>query len=427
MKKILISAYAVSPQRGSECAVGWEITTRLAQYYEVTVLMCKVTPSGNKYFEEVETYIKNNTTSPNIKFVPIAMPISSKKYTKIHDLGFWPAYYWGYRCWQKEAYRVAADLNKSTPFDLAYQLNMIGFREPGYLWKLDIPFVWGPTNGFHSIPFSFLKSFKGKEFFVQTLKHIANEVQIKLAFRAKRAARKASLVWCVDAVTQKKIKEWGAITDMLQETGLGLKNDIIHNKKSKFDDQKPLKLVWSGMITSGKALGILIDALLMNKDLNFSLVVLGDGPLLQEMKNRAQSINHKIEWKGWLTKEDANYFMNSADLMIHTSLKEGTSNVILEALGFGIPVICHDTCGMGIVVNDKNGFKIPYKDFETSTVFVSELLKSIFYNPQILNDKYETIMQNSSMLSWDNKVKYIAQKMDAIIVEKNKTDYIESV
>jgi hypothetical protein len=26
-------------------------------------------------------------------------------------------------------------------------LNMIGYREPGYLWKLNVPFVWGPMGG----------------------------------------------------------------------------------------------------------------------------------------------------------------------------------------------------------------------------------------------------------------------------------------
>ena len=187
MKKLLISAYAVSPIRGSECAVGWEISTRLAAYFDVTVIMCKTTPSGENFYNEVEAEINRNKVN-NIRFIPIAMPQNSVKFTKLHDVGFWPAYYWGYNCWQKEAYKIAKTLQTTEKFDAVYQLNMIGFREPGYLWKLNIPFFWGPTNGFHSIPFSFLNSFKGKDFLFQTLKHVSNELQILLANRQKKSS-----------------------------------------------------------------------------------------------------------------------------------------------------------------------------------------------------------------------------------------------
>ena len=43
---------------------------------------------------------------------------------------------------------------------MLHQLNMIGFREPGYLWKLsketDIPFVWGPVDAKDKFPVAYL-------------------------------------------------------------------------------------------------------------------------------------------------------------------------------------------------------------------------------------------------------------------------------
>ncbi len=421
MKKILISAYAVSPIRGSECAVGWEITKRLGQYFDVTVLVCEKTPSAANFENEIKKYLDENGFIKNVSYVFVPMPKSSKIYTWLHDNGFWPAYYWGYNCWQKSAFEMAKKLHITNKFDLVYQLNMIGFREPGYLWKLPVPFVWGPTNGFHSIPLSFLKSLKGKEYFFQHLKHFFNELQILISKRSKKVAKKAAVVWCVDEVAKYTIEKWGGKTDLLQETGLNMLDNETFSTIKKFENQNVLNLVWSGMITSGKALGILIDALLLNKDLNFKLTILGDGPLLQEMKVKAESISHKIVWKGWLPKDEAIECVKSSDLLIHTSLKEGTPHSVLEAIAYGIPVVCHDTCGMGVAVNDKNGFKIPYRDFETSILFVSELLKSIFENPHILNDKYDTIGQTTAMLSWDSKVEYIADKITAIIASSTKS------
>jgi glycosyltransferase involved in cell wall biosynthesis len=416
MKKIIVSAYALSPIRGSECAVGWEITKRLGEYFEVVVIMCSTTPIGDNYAEEVENYLAEFGPVNNLTFVYLPMPNASRKYIFLHDIGFWPAYYWGYRSWQKSAYKTARELHLHKNFDLAYQLNMIGFREPGYLWKLPIPYVWGPTNGFHCIPFSFLKSLKGKDYIFQHLKHFLNKFQIFISLRPKRAAKKASIVWCVDQISNKIIKNWGGKTDILQETGLNTANFESESVRRKFDGHQQLKLVWSGAITSGKALDILIDALIEIKERNFSLLILGDGPLIQEMKTRSFPIKDKIEWKGWVTKKEAIEQVKSAHLLIHTSLKEGTPHSVLEAIGYNVPVICHDTCGMGIVVNDKNGFKIPYKNFETSISFISKLLVSIFENPEILNIKYKTIGQTHTNLGWDNKVQYIASKINEIIV-----------
>ena len=44
---------------------------------------------------------------------------------------------------------------------MLHQLNMIGFREPGYLWKLSqengVPFVWGPIGGQKQFPTAYLQ------------------------------------------------------------------------------------------------------------------------------------------------------------------------------------------------------------------------------------------------------------------------------
>jgi hypothetical protein len=51
--------------------------------------------------------------------------------------------------WQHRAVRIAEHLHERHLFDLAHQLG----AEPGYLWTLGIPFVWGPLDrlGFWSV------------------------------------------------------------------------------------------------------------------------------------------------------------------------------------------------------------------------------------------------------------------------------------
>ena len=58
--------------------------------------------------------------------------------------------------------------------------------------------------------------------------------------------------------------------------------------------------------------------------------------------------------------------MSRAHVLLHTSLAEATSTVILEALARGLPVVCHDACGMRIAVDDRCGIKVPLIDPNTS-------------------------------------------------------------
>ena len=46
--------------------------------------------------------------------------------------------------------------------DAVHHFNHISFREPGFLYKLDKPFFWGPVSGTVEIPSSFIKELKIK-------------------------------------------------------------------------------------------------------------------------------------------------------------------------------------------------------------------------------------------------------------------------
>ena len=47
-------------------------------------------------------------------------------------------------------------LHQQLRFNLVHQATFCGFREPGFLWKLDAPFLWGPIGGTQNYPWRFL-------------------------------------------------------------------------------------------------------------------------------------------------------------------------------------------------------------------------------------------------------------------------------
>src|SRR5208283_2494103 len=62
-----------------------------------------------------------------------------------------PLMHFSYKIWQRDALRLARELHEKVQFDLVHQITFVGFRFPGHLWKLDVPFVWGAMGGQGSI------------------------------------------------------------------------------------------------------------------------------------------------------------------------------------------------------------------------------------------------------------------------------------
>ena len=146
MKTILLLAYAISPTKGSEYSVGWNFLINLAKNNKIFVL-CGLSGDHMGDTEEIEQYFKHNP-HPNINLILV-------KPTRLANLINWPnrvgilgpIFYLAFPFWQKEAYRIAKEINERERIDIVHHLNPIGFREPGYLWKLDKPFIWGPIGG----------------------------------------------------------------------------------------------------------------------------------------------------------------------------------------------------------------------------------------------------------------------------------------
>lgn len=143
---ILVLAYLLSPSKGSEYSVAWNYVTHMSKKNNLTVLYGA---SGNQMgdCDEMEDYIKQNSI-PNVCFIPIYP-------NKLANMLNWPnrhhilvyTFYYAYRVWHMQVYKVVRELMKTKHFDLIHYVGMIGYREPGYLWKLKLPYVWGPVGG----------------------------------------------------------------------------------------------------------------------------------------------------------------------------------------------------------------------------------------------------------------------------------------
>jgi glycosyltransferase involved in cell wall biosynthesis len=95
------------------------------------------------------------------------------------------------------------------------------------------------------------------------------------------------------------------------------------------------------------------------------LVMIGDGSLFNEVKNRVSSGG--ISELSWLPghREDIPELMAQFDLFVLPSKAEGISNTILEAMASGLPVIATDVGGNSELLSEgENAMLVPASDSE---------------------------------------------------------------
>ena len=395
--KILISCYACSPLRGSEPGMGWRFIKEISKQHEVHVIIEK-----EKWENDIKQHmVKHPELATNLYFYFITKK-RNKKLRKIWP----PSYYWFYKQWQKEAFQLAENLNKVEDFDLIHQLNMVGFREPGYLWRIDKPFVWGPIGGMQNTPWSLFSLFNlhGKLFYGG--RNIFNSLQLQFLKRPKLAAMRAnnSLIAATTDIKKTILKLWHKDAEIITEVGV---EQSISNKTNIREVDACLNIVWSGQHTSGKALNILLNSLSkLSKNINWNLHILGTGKETERWKKLAKNlhIQANCKWYGWIPKLEAEKVMKKGHLLCITSLKDLTSTVTLEAISLGIPVICLNHCGFSHIINESCGIKISVTTPKDIILDFKIAIENLYENEPLRQQLSQGAFLRAKSFLWKGKV-----------------------
>jgi glycosyltransferase involved in cell wall biosynthesis len=414
---ILLSCYYFSPYRGGEAAVGWKYATGLAKLgHQVTVLYGDLAGSMPMK-SDVERYTRESGMPENLTAIHVEPTLLARFIHQQHaKLGLFFLYYPAYRLWQKSALQTAKTLHDANPFDLSHHLTIIGFREPGYLWQLGIPFVWGPINGAALMPWGFIPSFGWRGRYQHVIRNLMNWLQMRLPSRSRHAAAIAKKIWVVTEEDQHMVENiWGECAEPMIETGAEASPDA--NIRKIMPDQ-PLVLTWCGIIEARKSLPLVLEALGgLPADVDCLLEVIGDGPERKACEALAESIGlgPRVRWHGKVPHAEAQQIMSSGHVLVHSSVKEGTPHVVLEALACAMPVICHDSCGMGVAVNDSCGIKIPMKTPAVSVRGFREAISALRQTPGLLESLSAGAIERAKELSWENKVRVVSDTYHQII------------
>ena len=195
-------------------------------------------------------------------------------------------------------------------------------------------------------------------------------------------------------------------TDVLVSVGEKVKDDLIQigvGSRDKFEvvppgfpmkefpivtrsvsslDSQILKCAWIGRIVEVKAPERILEiARFFSKGHSgVQFLIAGDGPLRAKIQLQSELESLPIKFLGWTG--DIHKLLREVDLLILTSVNEGTPVSIIEAQRLGIPVVSTDVGSVHeIVSSEKSGYVIGYEPSR-----FAQLIESFASNRDKLKD-----------------------------------------
>jgi glycosyltransferase involved in cell wall biosynthesis len=413
--KILVSSHELSPAQGSECAVGWHCVTQLARRHDVTVICASGSQQRpHAYRAAIEEYVRAHGPIEGLRIVYVDQPRATLFLAALNralwggeGIGFPLLFYLALRYWHRAAYRRAAQLDPGS-FDVVHHVTPIAFWAGSDLWKLDRPYVWGPVSGAGHLSLAFARWAGWRMSLFEILRAAFNSFQAVASLSLRRSARNAAFVLTVGPEEAALFERLGAPTPIpMIETAAPT---VASRPRRRYDGTSSLRLLWSGQHIDRKALPLLLHALASSRlRERIELHVLGGGPRTEPWQALARRLGLvRVFWRGQLPHEEALAAMREADVLVHTSIREGTPHVVLEAMAQGLPIVCHDIAGMAVAVTDRCGLKIPLVDPRTSIAAFGAAIERLTESPELVQSLSVGAAARAAELTWEAKAAEIA-------------------
>lgn len=118
-------------------------------------------------------------------------------------------------------------------------------------------------------------------------------------------------------------------------------------------------------------------AIIQNKLTNVKLIIVGDGNTKQDLEKtvKEMQLDKKVFFLG--ARTDVRLLLNSFDLFVLSSITEGVSLALLEAMACGLPVVATNVGGNSEIVQDgESGIIVPAQNHRKLSDAILEILSS---------------------------------------------------
>lgn len=332
--KVLLSAYACEPGKGSEPYVGWSWAMQLREFCDVTVL----TRANNR--PGIEKAM-GGEKSPHLNFLYYDPP---RLFLRLKKLGLPIAIF--YVVWQIGARYFVGDRVRS--FDIVHHVTFNSFLAPGFWWFDEPAVVLGPLGGGMTSPSEMMPLFRGR-ILSESIRHGTVSIGAVNPF-LRRSFQSAKKILAANEDTRRRIAPcFQSKVESLLETGIP--SSRLGTEPPARTPSDTFRLVWIGSLVSRKAPVLAVAALekCLTMGANVRLHIIGEGYERRrlEVMIKERGLGSSVSWSGWLAHDEVLVRLREADALLFTSARDTSGNVLLEAMATGLPsiVVAHQGAG----------------------------------------------------------------------------------
>lgn len=330
-----------------------------------------------------------------------------------------------YTLWQYTVARKAERLHMEERFDRVQHITWGSFRLPSFMGRLGIPFIFGPVAGGEDTPKLLRKGLGARGRLWDWLRRGSNSLLTLNPWMRKTyeqageiVATTAETLAAIPAEHRGKARIQQAVGIAPENFGTGggnEKTDFAAESKrgicGEEDSRTRLNLLYVGRLLPWKGLHLGLRALgkLGERAADVHLTVIGTGSDEKRLKelSKGLGLGERVSWIHWMKREELLGKYPSFDLFLFPSLHDSGGMAILEAMWFGLPVLCLDLGGPGVSVNNSSGrvVRTAGRTEEEVAEGIAEFLRELLAEPAMLTELSEGARRRAKSLTWEANVR----------------------
>ncbi|RSK43105.1 glycosyltransferase family 4 protein [Hymenobacter rigui] len=374
--RVLITAYAVNPYKGSEDATGWNFLLQAARHQ----LVVAVTRRNNR--PDIERYLQAHpelaARAARIEFRYFDLPAWCRWWKKGPLLSVLYFYMWQlslalWLCWRRPA------------VDVVHSLNFHSDWTPSFLWLLGRPLVWGPVGHHPAIPHNHLTRHGRRAYLRDRLLWTMKRGFWRFDPFLCLTRRRAGHVLCVNSTVAPVLGLSGRQSSLMPAVAVELPR-LPPAPAAPVDE---FVVMIAGRMVPLKGFDMVITAfarfyhaLSPQEQSSCRLQLIGSGPEEARLHQLLQrhGLEHCARHQAWLPREQVLASYAQASVFFFPS-HEGAGMVVPEALSYGVPVLCYANAGPGELVPPASGLKVRYGSFTRNADEFAAHLTALLRNP----------------------------------------------
>jgi glycosyltransferase involved in cell wall biosynthesis len=166
-------------------------------------------------------------------------------------------------------------------------------------------------------------------------------------------------------------------------TGVSLDNQKTVLKK-KPADKPTFRIISAGIldIENGFSLAIESFAYFLESFPESDFVIFGEGPEQRNLERKIEeyNIDSRVRIHPWIDSKALHERMQDSDVFLATGLRDRSGFFVVKAMSAGLPVICLDSGGAGMQIQEDCGIRVKPENPEQCVRDLAQALGDLFSN-----------------------------------------------